>query len=29
LMHTVEALEDAMMIEIKAPAPDFANFFKV
>jgi quercetin dioxygenase-like cupin family protein len=29
LMHTVEALEDAMMIEIKAPASDFKNFFKV
>ena len=29
LMHTVEALEDAVMIEIKAPAADFMNFFKV
>ena len=29
LMHTVEALEDSMMIEIKAPATDFTNFFKV
>ena len=29
LMHTVEALEDAVMIEIKAPAADCTNFFKV
>ena len=29
VMHCVEALEDAKMIEIKAPAPNIANFFKV
>ena len=29
LVHTIEALEDAMMIEIKALARDFVNFFKV
>ena len=26
--HSVEALEDTVMVEIKAPAPDIANFFK-
>lgn len=26
--HGVEALEDAVTIEVKAPAPDIANFFK-
>lgn len=26
--HSVEALEEAVMVEIKAPAPDIANFFK-
>ena len=25
--HSVEALEDSVMVEIKAPAPDIANFF--
>ena len=26
--HSVEALEPSVMVEIKAPAPDIANFFK-
>ena len=26
--HSVEALEASVMVEIKAPAPDIANFFK-
>ncbi len=26
--HGVEALEDSVTIEVKAPAPDIANFFK-
>ena len=26
--HTVEALEDATMVEIKSPAPDIAKFFE-
>jgi quercetin dioxygenase-like cupin family protein len=28
VMHGVEALEEAVTIEVKAPAPDIANFFK-
>lgn len=27
--HSVEAMEDSVMVEIKAPAPDIANFFKL
>jgi len=26
--HSVEALEESVTVEIKAPAPDIANFFK-
>ena len=26
--HSVEALEESVMVEIKSPAPDVANFFK-
>lgn len=27
--HSVEALEDAVMVEVKAPAPDLADFFRL
>ncbi len=27
VLHTVEALEESIMVEIKSPAPDIANFF--
>jgi quercetin dioxygenase-like cupin family protein len=26
-VHAVEALEDTLMVEVKSPAPDIANFF--
>jgi quercetin dioxygenase-like cupin family protein len=28
VLHSVEALEESTMVEIKSPAPDIANFFK-
>ena len=28
VMHAVEALEDALIVEVKSPAPDIAHFFK-
>ena len=27
VVHTVEALEESVMVEIKSPAPNIANFF--
>ena len=29
VMHSVEAIDHSVMIEVKAPAPDIANFFKI
>jgi quercetin dioxygenase-like cupin family protein len=27
VMHSVEALEDSLIVEVKSPAPDIAHFF--
>lgn len=27
VLHSVEALEDALIVEVKSPAPDIAHFF--
>jgi len=27
VLHGLEAIEDSVVVEIKAPAPDLANFF--